>query len=187
VANWLARVQDQPRDATAPRRSTPAARESTPTASHFVAVGQLTEVSLVCPLASGVTMDSVDQVQAPPALVPVVVTPSPVAPAVGDEAASSPTATQVRADGQLTEKSSLSPDASGCTTVAPGHLQRTPFQLADATIPCWLTVRPTATHCVGVGQLTLKSRSTPVPPEGSAVGMLHRQDRSTHTALAVIA
>jgi hypothetical protein len=138
------------------------------------------------PEPSGATTDSVDHDQAPCTRVPTVVTPAAVAPAVACEALSSPTATQVEAEGQLTDRSPPSPVASAGTVAARDHVQLVPFHTADATMPCSLTFSPTATHLVEVGQLTPMSRSTPVLPAASTLGSLQRHDRPT-AALAVIA
>jgi hypothetical protein len=158
-----------------------------PTATHRVAEGQLTEASRVLPEASGATSDSVDHVQAPRTRVPVVATPSAVASSVECDALSSPTATHVVLDGQLTERRPPNPVAPGGTIAALDHSHRVPFHLADATIPFWDTLSPTATHIVAVGQLTPMSRSIPVLPAASTLGALHRQDRPTLSALVTIA
>jgi hypothetical protein len=102
-------------------------------------------------------------------------------------ALSSPTARHVSVDGQLTERRPPKPLLSGGTTVALDHVQRAPFQLAAAAMPCAVAVVPTAMQRVGLGQLTPMSRSTPVLPASSTAGALQRQDLPTRTPDVVIA
>jgi hypothetical protein len=132
-------------------------------------------------------MDSLDHVQVVPTLVPTVVTPAPLGVLAPYEEASSPTAMHVEVVGQLTERSSPKPVASEETTIAFDQVQCEPSQLADAAMPCWLTLSPTATHWLADGQLTPVNLSIPVLPAGITAGTLHRQLRPTKAALAAMA
>jgi hypothetical protein len=163
LATGLSVDQLQAPEAYVPTVVTPLLSLSSPTATHNVVEGQLTPFKVPSPVPSSTTELSVDQLQAPEAYVPTVVTPSSLAPY--------PAATHSVVEGQLTPSKVPSPDPSSTTELSVDQLQAPETYVPTVVTPSLLPSYPAATHSVTEGQLTASSSPVLVPSLATALSV----------------
>jgi hypothetical protein len=154
-ATGLSVDQLQVPDAYVPTVVTPSLALSLPTATHSVTEGQFTAPRPPVTVPSAATGLSVDQLQAPDAYVPTVVTPS--------SEWSCPTATHSVVEGQLTPERIPWPVPSLATELSVDQLQAPDAYVPMVVTPSPLMSYPAAKHSVIEGQLTAFKTPSPVP------------------------
>jgi hypothetical protein len=144
-----------------------------PTATQSVVEGQLTATRPPAPS----TALSGDQLQAPEAYVPTVVTPL---------ALSCPTATHSVVEGQLTPYRKPRPFESEITTSSVDQLQAFEAYVPTVVTPLLSLSSPTATQSVAERQFTLSKMLPPVPSLATGLSADQLQAPEAYVPMVVI-